>query len=182
MSHNYGANLNVCLMAVKAGSTDCNDAFPVMKSFFEKAGVDTSQVALADGRGGNPSDRFTPQAATDLLRYWLEQPQAETFRTMLPELGEDGSLADACDDCSAKGKVFAKTGTVALPDPVNGRLTQAESLGGYMESDSGHFHVFYLVVNDAVAQDIDDALRIFTDLADISAILQENAVQGGEGS
>src|ERR687890_2714064 len=174
VSHNYGANLNVCLMAVEAGSTDCNDGFPVMKSFFEKSGVDTSQVALADGRGGNPSDRFTPQAATDLLRYWLEQPQAETFRTMLPELGEDGSLADACDDCSAKGKVFAKTGTVALPDPVNGRLTQAESLGGYMESESGQFHVFYLVVNDAVAQDIDDALNIFNDLADISADLQEN--------
>ena len=151
-------------MAVKAGSTDCNDAFPVMKSFFEKAGVDTSQVALADGRGGNPSDRFTPQAATDLLRYWLEQPQAETFRTMLPELGEDGSLADACDDCSAKGKVFAKT------------------LGGYMESESGQFHVFYLVVNDAVAQDIDDALNIFNDLADISADLQEDASQQGEGS
>jgi len=182
VSHNYGANLNVCLMAVKAGSTDCNDAFPVMKSFFEKAGVDTSQVALADGRGGNPSDRFTPQAATNLLRYWLEQPQAETFRTMLPELGEDGSLADACDDCSAKGKVFAKTGTVALPDPVNGRLTQAESLGGYMESESGQFHVFYLVVNDAVAQDIDDALNIFNDLADISADLQEDASQQGEGS
>jgi D-alanyl-D-alanine carboxypeptidase/D-alanyl-D-alanine-endopeptidase (penicillin-binding protein 4) len=54
VSHNYGANLNVCLMAVKAGSTDCNDGFPVMKSFFEKAGVDTDQVALADGRGAAP--------------------------------------------------------------------------------------------------------------------------------
>ncbi len=42
VSHNYGGNLNVCLMAVEAGSTDCNDGFPVMKSFFEKAGVDTS--------------------------------------------------------------------------------------------------------------------------------------------
>ena len=69
VSHNYGANLNVCLMAAKASSTDCNDGFPVMKSFFEKAGVDTSQVALADGRGGNPGDRFTPQAAINLLRY-----------------------------------------------------------------------------------------------------------------
>jgi D-alanyl-D-alanine carboxypeptidase/D-alanyl-D-alanine-endopeptidase (penicillin-binding protein 4) len=168
-------------MAVKAGSTDCNDGFPVMASFFEKAGVDTSQVALADGRGGNPLDRFTPQATTDLLRYWLEQPQAETFRTMLPGLGEDGSLADACDDCPAKGKVFAKTGTVALPDPVNGRLIQAESLGGYMESESGQFHV-YLVVNGATAQDIDDALNIFNDLADISAILQEDASEQGGGS
>ena len=97
---------------------------------------------------------------------------------MLPELAsEDGSLADACDDCPAKGKVFAKTGTDALPDPVNGRLTRTESLGGYMEAKSGQFHVFYLVVNGAIAQDIDDALRIFNDLADISATLQEDAAQ-----
>jgi len=182
VSHNYGANLNVCLMAVEAGSTDCNDGFPVMKSFFEKASVDTSQVALADGRGGNPSDRFTPQAATDLLRYWLEQPQAETSRMMLPELGVDGSLADVCEDCPANGKVFAKTGTVALPDLINGRLIQAESLGGYLEVEPGRFHVFYLVVNGATAQDIDDALQIFDDLADISAILQEDVSQQGEAS
>ena len=182
VSHNYGANLNVCLIAVNAGSTDCNDGFPAMKSFFEKAGVDTAQVALADGRGGNPADRFTPQAATDLLSYWLEQPQAETFRMMLPELGVDGSLANACEDCPANGKVFAKTGTVALPDPVNGRLIEAESLGGYLEAEPGRFHVFYLVVNGAAVQDIDGALQVFDDLADISAILQQDASQQGEAS
>lgn len=182
VSHNYGANLNVCLMAVEAGSTDCNDGFPVMKSFFEKAGVDPDQVALADGRGGNPSDRFTPRAATDLLRYWLEQPQAETFRRMLPELGVNGSLAEACKDCPAKGKVFAKTGTVALPDDVNERLILAESLGGYLEVEPGRFHVFYLVVNGASAQNIDDVLRVFNDEADIAAIFQQDASHQGEAS
>jgi D-alanyl-D-alanine carboxypeptidase/D-alanyl-D-alanine-endopeptidase (penicillin-binding protein 4) len=61
VSHNYGANLNLCLMAVKAGSTDCNDAFPIMKKFFEKAGVDTEQVALADGRGATPQTGSPPR-------------------------------------------------------------------------------------------------------------------------
>jgi D-alanyl-D-alanine carboxypeptidase/D-alanyl-D-alanine-endopeptidase (penicillin-binding protein 4) len=182
VSHNYGANLNVCLMAVEAGSTDCNDGFPVMKKFFEEAGVDTDQVALADGRGGNPSDRFTPKAATDLLGYWLDEPQAETFRKMLPELGVNGSLALACKDCPAKGKVFAKTGTVALPDLVNGRLILAESLGGYMEAEPGRFHVFYLVVNGASAKTIDDVLGVFDDEADISAVLQEDASQEADAS
>ncbi len=174
VSHNYGANLNVCLMAVEAGSTDCNDGFPVMKNFFEKAGVDVDQVALADGRGGNPVNRFTPLAATDLLLYWLDQPKAKTFREMLPELGVNGSLANDCKDCPAKGKVFAKTGTVALPDFVNGRLIEAESLGGYLEAGPGRFRPFYLVVNGATAQNIDDALKVFNDLADIAAILQED--------
>ena len=180
VSHNYGANLNVCLMAVNAGSTDCNDGFPVMKNFFEKAGVDVDQVAFADGRGGNPVDRFTPQAATDLLTYWVKQPQAKTFREMLPELGVNGSLAEDCKDCPAKGKVFAKTGTVALPNYVSGGLLQAESLGGYLESEPGHFRAFYLVVNGATPQTTDDLLKVFHDLSDISAILQEDAShQGG---
>ena len=84
VSHNYGANLNLCLMAVKVGSTDCNDAFPLMKRFFEKAGVDTEQVAFADGRGANPTDRFTPEVATDLLSYWLKQPRRLRFARCCP--------------------------------------------------------------------------------------------------
>jgi serine-type D-Ala-D-Ala carboxypeptidase/endopeptidase (penicillin-binding protein 4) len=101
---------------------------------------------------------------------------------MLPELGVNGSLADVCRSCPAKGKVFAKTGTVALPDAINGRLIQAESLGGYLEVEPDRFHVFYLVVNGATAQDIDDALQIFDDLADIAAIVQEDASQQGDAS
>jgi D-alanyl-D-alanine carboxypeptidase/D-alanyl-D-alanine-endopeptidase (penicillin-binding protein 4) len=180
VSHNYGANLNLCLMAVKAGSTDCNDAFPIMLKFFEKAGVDTEQVALADGRGGNPTDRFTPEAATQMLRYWLKQPQAKAFREMLPVMGVNGSLANNCKSCPAKGKVFAKTGTVSLPDYVNVGLLDNQSLGGYMEAKPGHFHVFYLVVNGAQAENIEDAIKIFDDVNNIGAILQQDASnQGG---
>jgi serine-type D-Ala-D-Ala carboxypeptidase/endopeptidase (penicillin-binding protein 4) len=101
---------------------------------------------------------------------------------MLPELGVNGSLAEACKDCPAKGKVFAKTGTVALPDFVNGRLILAESLGGYLEAEPGRFRVFYLVVNGASAQTIDDLLGVVDDEADISAILQEEASKQGGSS
>src|SRR5215208_6798354 len=182
VSHNYGANLDLCLMAVKAGSTDCNDAFPIMKKFFEKAGVDTDQVALADGRGGNPTDRFTPEAATEMLRYWLKQPQAKAFREMLPVMGVNGSLANNCKNCPAKGKVFAKTGTVSLPDYVNVGLVDNQSLGGYMEARPGHFHVFYLVVNGAIAKNIEDAIKIFDDVNNNGAILQQDASNQGGAS
>jgi D-alanyl-D-alanine carboxypeptidase/D-alanyl-D-alanine-endopeptidase (penicillin-binding protein 4) len=182
VSHNYGANLDLCLMAVKAGSTDCNDAFPIMKKFIEKAGVDTEQVALADGRGGNPTDRFTPEAATEMLRYWLEQPQAKAFREMLPVMGVNGSLANNCKTCPAKGKVFAKTGTVSLPDYVNVGLVDNQSLGGYMEVRPGHFHSFYLVVNGAIAKNIEDAIKVFDDVNNIGAILQQDASNQGGSS
>ena len=141
VSHNYGANLNVCLMAVKAGSTDCNDAFPVM-SFLKKAGVDVEQVALADGRGLDPVDQFSPKSVIELLHYWLKQPQFNTFRKMLPVMGVNGSLGSQgiCKDCPAKGKVFAKTGTVGNQDLLNGRVIQAESLGGYLEVAPGRYN------------------------------------------
>jgi len=38
------------------------------------------------------------------------------------------------------------------------------------------------VVNDAAAQNIDDALKVFNDLSDIGALLQEDASNQGEPS
>jgi serine-type D-Ala-D-Ala carboxypeptidase/endopeptidase (penicillin-binding protein 4) len=140
------------------------------------------QVALADGRGLNPVDRFTPRAATDLLRYWLKEPQAKTFRDMLPELGVDGTLGYDCEDCLARGKVFAKPGTVAYTDNVNGRVIEAESQGGYLETEPGRFHVFVLVVNSATVQNIEEVLKVGTDVADIAAIRQEEASNQGGAS
>jgi serine-type D-Ala-D-Ala carboxypeptidase/endopeptidase (penicillin-binding protein 4) len=99
---------------------------------------------------------------------------------MLPVMGVNGSLADNCKTCPAKGKVFAKVGTVSLPDFLNVRLEDNESLGGYMEAKPGHFHVFYLVINGAKAKNVEDVLKIFNDVNNIGAIRQQNAsTQGG---
>jgi serine-type D-Ala-D-Ala carboxypeptidase/endopeptidase (penicillin-binding protein 4) len=175
VSHNLGANLNVCLMAVKAGSTDCDAGFPVIASFLDRVHVDRDQIALADGQGGNPVDRLTPQVVVEMLRYWLGQPEATTFRLMLPILGVDGSLASNCTNCPAKGKVFAKTGTVLFPETLNNRFTLAWALAGYLEVKPGRYYVYDLVVNGSVAQDFNGVIGVANDAANISAILQEEA-------
>ena len=175
VSHNLGANLNVCLMAVKAGSTNCDAGFPVIASFLDRVHIDRDQIALADGQGGNPVDRLTPQVVVEMLRYWLGQPEATTFRLMLPILGVDGSLASFCTNCPAKGKVFAKTGTVLLPDLLNNRFTLGWALAGYLEVKPGKYYVYDLVVNGSVAQDFNGVIGVATDAANISAILQEEA-------
>jgi D-alanyl-D-alanine carboxypeptidase/D-alanyl-D-alanine-endopeptidase (penicillin-binding protein 4) len=69
VSHNLGANPGVCLLAVQAGSHDFDAGFSPMQNFLKRAGVDTSQVILADGRGGDPAGRATPTAVTQILRY-----------------------------------------------------------------------------------------------------------------
>ncbi len=65
---------------------------------------------------------------------------------------------------------------------MNGRLIAAESLGGHLEAEPGHYRPFYLVVNGAVAKDIDDALKVCDDSAEISVVLQEDASHQAEDS
>jgi D-alanyl-D-alanine carboxypeptidase/D-alanyl-D-alanine-endopeptidase (penicillin-binding protein 4) len=177
VSHNLGANLLICLMAVKAGSKDCSAGFPVIAAFLKQAHVDRTQVALADGRGGNPVDRFTPQAVSDLLRYWLGRPESAKFRQMQPILGEAGGLANICTNCPAKGKVFAKPGTVGYPDPLNARFALDEALAGYLEVKPNQFYIFDLVVNSALPQNLNGLIKVYTDLGNIAALLQEEAAQ-----
>ncbi|MFD9221739.1 D-alanyl-D-alanine carboxypeptidase/D-alanyl-D-alanine-endopeptidase [Streptomyces sp. NPDC060064] len=183
VSHNLGANLGLCLMAVTTGSQDCMDGFPVLAGFLDRAGVDRKQVQLADGRGGNPVDRATPKALVQMLTYWLRTPEAERFRNSLPILGVDGLLANNCRDCPARGKVFAKTGAAVGLDALNNRLgVGAITLAGYLDKGNGHFDVFYAGVNGASTPttDVNGVLDIANDLAMISAYLQEEAARRGD--
>lgn len=176
MSHNLGANLGLCLMAVHAGSTDCAQGLAIMQSFLASAGVDPSQVAQADGRGGSTVDVATPRAVVQLLRYWLTRPDAAELRATLPILGVDGSLAFSGEDSPARGKVLAKTGTFIAFDPLNQRLiTQGKALAGYLVMPDGSLEVFDVVVNQAPVADFAGAVGIGDDLTRIAAMLQQGS-------
>ncbi|MFI6149177.1 D-alanyl-D-alanine carboxypeptidase/D-alanyl-D-alanine-endopeptidase [Streptomyces sp. NPDC051109] len=177
VSHNLGANLGICLMAVSAGSTQCEDGFPVLAAFLDRAGVDREQAELMDGRGGNPADRATPQALVQMLAYWQRTPDARRFREALPVLGVDGLLAENCRSCPARGKVFAKTGAAVGGDALNDRLAVgAITIAGYLDKGGGRFDTFYAGVNGASTPTAnpDDVLSIANDLALIAAYLQES--------
>ncbi|MFD8881274.1 D-alanyl-D-alanine carboxypeptidase/D-alanyl-D-alanine-endopeptidase [Streptomyces erythrochromogenes] len=176
VSHNLGANLGICLMAVTTGSRQCEDGFPVLADFLEEAGVDRGQLQLMDGRGGNPADRATPEALVQMLAYWQRTPDARLFREALPILGVDGLLAENCRDCPARGKVFGKTGAAVGGDALNDRLAVgAITIAGYLDRGGGRFDPFYAGVNGASTPgpDTQDVVAIANDLAMIAAYLQE---------
>ncbi|MFG2827084.1 D-alanyl-D-alanine carboxypeptidase/D-alanyl-D-alanine-endopeptidase [Streptomyces sp. NPDC048434] len=178
VSHNLGANLGVCLMATSTGSPNCEAGFPVLAAFLDHARVDRKAVQLADGRGGNPIDRTTPRAVAQILTYWQHTPEAQRFRTSLPILGVDGTLADSCRSCPSRGKVFAKTGTAAGGDALNDRLAVGgETAAGYLETRQGHFDVFFAGVNGASTPNagINGVLAIGNDVADVAAYLQQQS-------
>jgi serine-type D-Ala-D-Ala carboxypeptidase/endopeptidase (penicillin-binding protein 4) len=177
VSHNLGANLGICLLAVTAGSKNCDAGFAPMKTFLDHAGVDLGQVAFADGRGGDPADRATPTAVAQLLRYWIDQPDFAVFRATLPILGVDGSLKNVAVQTAARGKVLAKTGTAVGADLLNLRLVvQGKALGGYFQQADGGWHVFDVVVNDAGGgPGVGPALDAGEDVGEIAAHLWEQA-------
>ncbi|MEV6975037.1 D-alanyl-D-alanine carboxypeptidase/D-alanyl-D-alanine-endopeptidase [Kitasatospora sp. NPDC093806] len=181
VSHNLGANLALCNMAVSLGSPDCFDGFPVIRQFLtDVAGVDPTQFELADGRGGVGVDRATPTGLNQVLAYWLRTPDADAFRRSLPILGVDGTLALSCTtDCPAKGKVFGKTGTVIGFDELNQRVAVgSQAIAGYLETDDGCLHTFFVGVNGATAADIAGYFDVANDVSQVVALLQEHASGG----
>ncbi len=175
VSLNLGANLAICQLAVRAGSTDCEDGFAPLRTFLASAGVDVESMALSDGRGGDPADRATPLTVTQILRYWTRQADFDRWRTSLPILGEDGTLASNATESPARGKVFAKTGTAAAGDPLNGKIqVQAKALAGYLEGPDGSWLVFDVVANNAGASpDLSALVAAGEDVAEVAAALWE---------
>jgi D-alanyl-D-alanine carboxypeptidase/D-alanyl-D-alanine-endopeptidase (penicillin-binding protein 4) len=177
VSHNLGAQLALCLMAVHIGSDNCQAGFGVERQFLKRAGVNLKQVALNDGRGGSPDNRITPRAMVQLLSWWISQPDFTAFLDSLPVLGVDGSLAYIARDSSARGKVFAKTGTAGGGDSLNNRLVVAgKALAGYLEARHGQLRPFAVVVNGgSLAPDPANILGAAADLGQIAAAMQQAA-------
>ncbi|WP_327071322.1 D-alanyl-D-alanine carboxypeptidase/D-alanyl-D-alanine endopeptidase [Kitasatospora sp. NBC_01302] len=178
VSHNLGANLALCNMAVSRGSTNCFDGFPVIHDFLTRtANVDPTQFQMADGRGDVPVDRVTPTGLNQLLAYWLRTPDADAFRTSLPILGVSGTGALFCtSDCPAKGKVFAKPGTIIGFDQLNQQVAvNAQTYAGYLQADDGHLYTFFVGVNGAAAPNIQGFFDVNDDVDEIAVLLQQEA-------
>jgi D-alanyl-D-alanine carboxypeptidase/D-alanyl-D-alanine-endopeptidase (penicillin-binding protein 4) len=173
VSLNLGANLSVCLLAVRIHETDCLAGLSVEQQFLAKtAKVDTTQLVLNDGQGGSPTDLVTPQAVVDLLRYMQSRADFARYEKVLPILGVDGSLSGVVPGSPAAGHVFAKTGTLASGDILNNRFVLSDkALGGYIHTKDGRLLAFSLIVNNVPLTDINQVLGINNDLGEIAALL-----------
>jgi D-alanyl-D-alanine carboxypeptidase/D-alanyl-D-alanine-endopeptidase (penicillin-binding protein 4) len=182
VSYNRGAQTLVCLLAVESGTykpnanpgTECNGGLVAAASRWREAGMDTTGASIKDGSGlgGN---LVTPANQTELQMIMAARPDAERWRSVLPILGQDGSLAAVQPDSPAAGKVFAKTGTLLDGDTFNGRYRLVtKALGGYMEAESGRFLAFTIIGTQGFFPDLDGVFRANDDVGAIAASLQQN--------
>ena len=106
--------------------------------FLTKAGLDLMAAAQGDGAGGAPGAFYSPAFMVQYLAYMATRQDTAVFRRALPILGRDGTLWNIQPNTPAAGKVFAKTGTFSLFDPLNRRtIITGKGLAGYMTTSSG---------------------------------------------
>lgn len=174
ISHNYGADLSLCLLAAQQGSTDCNAGYAPIRERLENLGFDGSDVWMLDGHGGSFSSA-TPEAMMAWLTWISEEPFGDDFLTMLPTLGVDGSLILTGAGSPSEGKVWAKTGTWAGVDEGTGRLLMpGKALAGYLESESGALYRFTIFMANGSWGGIGEGLSAAgDDLARMAMSLQQ---------
>lgn len=173
VSYNRGADLMLCLVAVKAGSRDCLGGIAeVMKTLVE-LGVPKESTFLFDGAGSDERDRTTPAAMTAFLRAVSGESYGETFRQGLPILGVDGTLAANQQGSPAAGHVFAKTASRIAGTPDDRIIITGLTHVGYIDTKSGRRLVHAVMLRDVPLAGIEDLFATEDDLGAIEAIIQQ---------
>jgi D-alanyl-D-alanine carboxypeptidase/D-alanyl-D-alanine-endopeptidase (penicillin-binding protein 4) len=127
----------------------------VIRSWLNRIGVPTDDLAIRDGSGLSRLDLVTPEATARLLVAIARTNSSSAFRDSLPIAGRDGTLAGRLR--REAGRIFAKTGT----------LTYDHSLSGYAVTSQNETLAFSIFCNDATGQG--NPVRIIDQIASLIA-------------
>jgi len=151
VSHNLHASTLPLLLAARHGEKTLSQGLHRQHDLLQSLGVDVETISFGGGAGGSQADCVTPRATVQLLRSMHKHRAAAAYRQALPELGIDGTLAEAVStDSQARGRIQAKTGTYFWENTLNQRyLLTSKSLAGYLQAASGRPLAFALFLNRA---------------------------------
>jgi D-alanyl-D-alanine carboxypeptidase/D-alanyl-D-alanine-endopeptidase (penicillin-binding protein 4) len=174
VSYNRGADLMVCLTAVKAGSKDCLSGLADTYATVKALGIPDSTTYQFDGAGSDERDRTSPAAMSAFLRGAAEASWATAFEDGLPILGVDGTLATNQKGEPAAGHVFAKTGTRAAGTPADQGILTGITQVGYIDAKSGRRLTYGVMTRDIPLAQITDLFKVDEDQGAIAAAVYEN--------
>lgn len=157
VSQNLHASMTPYMLGATIGkATEKIDAkgFQLEREFLAKAGLDLSGASQSDGAGGAMAAFYTPGFMVRFLEYMSQRPDFAVFQRALPVLGRDGTLVDIQRESEGAGHVFAKTGTFAGSDLLNGSLMLiGKGLAGYTTTKDGRRLAIAFYVNRVELQD-----------------------------
>jgi D-alanyl-D-alanine carboxypeptidase/D-alanyl-D-alanine-endopeptidase (penicillin-binding protein 4) len=121
-----------------------NDGIGAVKRYLtEQAGVDVTTVRYENGSGLYDSSAIPAAAVAQVLSSaWRDFRVGPDLAAALATGGVDGTLRRRFRDPRLRGRIRAKTGTLA----------QVSSLAGYAGTDSGHPLAFVVIVNSMAPQ------------------------------
>lgn len=110
-----------------------------MNAYFRKLGISANQVSVDDGSGLSREDRISPAAMTRILStVYRDEKSFDLLRSSLGVAGERGTVRKRMRHGNAKGRVFAKTGTIR----------GVRTLTGYVHAMNGQWYAFAFFYNN----------------------------------
>jgi D-alanyl-D-alanine carboxypeptidase/D-alanyl-D-alanine-endopeptidase (penicillin-binding protein 4) len=110
-----------------------------VKNFLSGAGIDTSQIFIADGSGVSRYDLLSADQLTRLLAGVYERPRIfPVFYNSLPIAGTDGTLSGRMINTPAEANLRAKTGT----------LNGVSCLSGYVRTRDAEMLAFSMMMQN----------------------------------
>jgi D-alanyl-D-alanine carboxypeptidase/D-alanyl-D-alanine-endopeptidase (penicillin-binding protein 4) len=174
VSYNRGANLMLCLAAVKAGSRDCTAGIGKELDLLDRLGVSRQSTYVFDGAGSDDRARTTAADEATLLVRILDEPWGRFLRDGMAILGVDGTQAANGLGTPAVGHVRIKDGSRVSYTPGDHQgLIVAKTQVGYIEAKSGRKLAFGIFLNTAPFASIEDFIAADHDIAVIVAAIQQ---------
>jgi D-alanyl-D-alanine carboxypeptidase/D-alanyl-D-alanine-endopeptidase (penicillin-binding protein 4) len=174
VSHNLHASTLPLLLAAHNKQRTLNQGLRLEAERFKSLGVSEGSVSFGGGAGGARADFVTPQATVALLRHMATRSDFPVYRRALPILGVDGTLSAAVDkDSPARGKFFAKTGTLSWTNGLTGRdLLTSKALAGYGETAKGRKLAYAFFVNGVPLAE-EGAVKVGKDLGKLCEMMYQ---------
>lgn len=175
VSHNLHASTLPLLLAARNAKRTLSEGLRIQRDHLARLGVAVDTLSFAGGAGGARADSVTPRTTVQLLRAMAERPDFSAYKSALPVLGIDGTLTRAvAPDSPARGKVFAKTGTLFYDNLLNDRfLLTSKALAGYLTTRCNRELAFAMFLNNAHLEQADDTAREGRVLGELCEVIYE---------
>ena len=137
-SHNmYAESVLRTIGRVVTGRGSMEAGSEAVAALLDEAGIEASEVRVADGSGLSGLNRATAAAIVQVLAYMDSSPYGDAYRETLPEAAVSRGLR-RMQRTDAAGNLRAKTGTI----------DRVSALSGYVRSRTGERLAFSIISND----------------------------------
>ncbi len=173
VSYNRGADLMVCLAAVRAGSRDCGEGLAEVLKTLARNGISPTSTYPFDGAGTNGNNRTTASDLATFLGAIANTPTGAAIHDGMAVLGVDGSQAQNGSDSAAAGHVRIKDGDIVSGSAAGQMIVIAMSQTGFIDAKSGRQLVYGVVVNNTPFPSMEDYIAARADVAAIVVAIQQ---------